>query len=458
MKNHLALRISLSAAGIGAAALLMLPTRAYTTVGFDLDLSQRDARVFDNFSDPQANDNTTPHPNWPGYTGVELAAWKALIEWGSELHGDGSGDPTQPGDVGSGGANFDVTWQGNAPNAGNTSDNVISETSGCGGGVLSFNESGPSGWRIRLCDQWTWDDGPGDPVPGALDVQAVLTHEFGHVLGLGHSNVTGSTMFPSISGNGINMRSLSADDQAGVQAIYGVKSPTKPHVDAVLGSTTLTILGRNFSASGNEVWFTQAGGNPTGDPVKITGVIATQGGTVISIPAPAGAGAGDVLVRAAALGHSALSNAYPWSPTDCEAPADYCVAKVNSQGCTPDIDFIGSPSASNPSPFLITATQALNNKTGLLLYGYAPAATPFQGGTLCFLGTLKRTPSQNSGGNPPPNDCSGSYSFDFNARIQSGIDPNLAIGTNVFAQYYTRDAASSFGVGLTNALAFTVCP
>ena len=100
----------------------------------------------------------------------------------------------------------------------------------------------------------------------------------------------------------------------------------------------------------------------------------------------------------------------------------------------------------------------LNNKTGFLIYGYTPANTPFQGGTLCFSGTLKRTPAQNSGGNPPPNDCSGSYSFDFNTRIASGIDPNLVVGRDIYAQYYSRDPASSFAVGLTNALAFTICP
>jgi len=445
--------------GLGVAAVLLFPltTAAFTVQGFGLDLSQRDVRVFDNFTDPQANDNTTPHPSWPGYTGVELAVWKAYSEWGSELHGDGAGDPSQPGDVGSGGANFDITWQGNAPAAGGTMDNVVSEMH-CGGGVNSFVETGPSGWRIRLCSEVLWDDGPGDPVFGAVDIQGAVCHEYGHALGLGHSTVPGSTMYPSPSGNGVAARSIEADDRAGIQFIYGARSATKPHVDSVLGSTSLTIVGANFSASGNEVWFTQASSNPTGDPVKATGVSSSANGTVISLSAPASAGPGDVLVRRVGAGGDALSNAFPWSPSACPAPADYCVAKTNSQGCTPAIGFIGSPSASNPTPFLITAEQVLNNKTGFLIYGYTPASTPFQGGTLCFSGTLKRTPPQSSGGNPPPNDCSGTYSFDFNARIASGIDPNLVVGRNVCAQYYSRDPGASFAVGLTNALAFTICP
>jgi pyrimidine deaminase RibD-like protein len=96
-------------------------------------------------------------------------------------------------------------------------------------------------------------------------------------------------------------------------------------------------------------------------------------------------------------GHAALSNAFPWSPDECAAPADFCTAKVNSQGCTPRMGFVGSPSATDSTPFLVTADQVLNNKTGFLIYGFTPAATPFQGGTLCFSGTLKRTPAQNSG-------------------------------------------------------------
>jgi len=460
MKPLHALRIALSAAGLCAAAFLVEPrlARAFSVIGPGLSTSQRDVRVFDNFTDPQANDNTTAHPNWPGATGVELAVWKAVSEWGSERHGDGSGDPSQPAGVGSGGANFDAVWQGNAPGIGSIDDNVVSEVSGCGAGVLLYTEVGTSGWRMRLCDSVVWGDGPGDPGAGIMDVQGLVCREYGHLLGLGNTIVGGSTMFPSISGNGVSARSIEFDDRAGVQFIFGVASPTKPHVDAVLGSTSLTIVGRNFPPTGNEVWFTQAGGNPTGDPVKAIGVSSTAGGTVIALAAPAGAGAGDVIVKKAGAANDAFSNAFPWSPSACPVPADFCTPKLNSEGCLPAIGFVGTPSASSATPCLITATQVLNNKTGFLIYGYTPASTPFQGGTLCFSGTLKRTPAQNSGGNAPPNDCSGSYSFDFNARIASGIDPNLVVGRNIVAQYYSRDPAASFGVGLTNALAFTICP
>ena len=148
---------------------------------------------------------------------------------------------------------------------------------------------------------------------------------------------------------------------------------------------------------------------------------------------------------------------------DCPAsgPTTYCTAKTNSQGCTPAIAFSGSPSASSGAPFAITASQVINQKTGLLLYGYGQASTPFQGGTLCIAAPLVRTAPQDSGGtSPPAADCSGTYSYDFNARIQSGADPALVAGATVAAQYWYRDPAdpTGFATGLTDAVTFTIGP
>ena len=93
-------------------------------------------------------------------------------------------------------------------------------------------------------------------------------------------------------------------------------------------------------------------------------------------------------------------------------PTTYCTAKTNSLGCVPAIAAVGIPSATS-TPFDITAANVLNNKNGLLFYGYnGPTNTPFLGGTLCVAPPLRRTTVQNSGGNPPPNDCSGSYVLD----------------------------------------------
>jgi hypothetical protein len=136
----------------------------------------------------------------------------------------------------------------------------------------------------------------------------------------------------------------------------------------------------------------------------------------------------------------------------------YCTAKTNSQGCVPSMSWNGLPSASLDSPFVVQATNVLNNKSGLLFYGYAQASIPFQGGVKCIPAPTKRTPIQNSGGNPPPDDCSGAYTFDFRARIQSGIDPNLVPGAAVYAQFWSRDPQSASTTGLTDAVCFTIQP
>jgi hypothetical protein len=62
---------------------------------------------------------------------------------------------------------------------------------------------------------------------------------------------------------------------------------------------------------------------------------------------------------------------------------------------------------------VVSASQVLNNKNGLLFWGPSAQASPFAGGTKCIAAPTRRTPLQGSGGNPPPNDCSGSYSFAF---------------------------------------------
>ena len=131
------LSLSLPLVALGGAAVLSTAssTKGWTTIGGSLNLNQRDVRVFNNFGNAAANNNTTPDANFPGYDGAEMAIWKAIVEWGSELHGNGNGDPHQPGELGSGGANFDASWQGNHTAIGGSNGNTVSERRTTGGFV-----------------------------------------------------------------------------------------------------------------------------------------------------------------------------------------------------------------------------------------------------------------------------------------------------------------------------------
>jgi hypothetical protein len=139
-------------------------------------------------------------------------------------------------------------------------------------------------------------------------------------------------------------------------------------------------------------------------------------------------------------------------------PGVYCTAKVNSLGCTPAMSWAGASSASSPTQFLVTCSNVLNQRVGLLTYSYAPRNTPYQGGTLCIATPFVRTNAMNSGGSPSGSDCTGAYAFDFNAHIQSGVDPALVVGAEVFAQYRARDPQASSSSSLSNGLRFLVNP
>ncbi len=435
---------------LAGAAALVLPTatRAYTHTGDVLDIPVRDFRVFNNFSDPEANDNTTPHPQFPGHTGAVMAIWKASVEWGSRLHGSGEGDPSQPGDLGSGGANFDASFQGLATGVGGTNDNIHSEVSGCSGGVIGYVETPSSdGWRIRYCAEYCWDDGPDENIsPGCYDLQGVATYLYGIALGMGHSSVPGSTMYPAMTGSGVPARSIEADDIAGIQALYGAAASTKPVVAGVTHwGGLVTITGQGFGATGNDVWFTG---------VKVTGLTSNHGGTRITMQLPLGAQPGDVLVRAPFTGHGSLSNAWPFDPTGpgCPPPASYCIGAPNSAGAGATMSWIGSTSVAAND--LVLQTVGLPpTQFGLFYYGPNQIQIPFGDGFRCVGGGVHRLGVKLSS-------AGGEASWALDITSPPSPPGQITAGSTWNFQLWYRDPAGPGGSGFnfSDGLNSTFCP
>lgn len=75
--------------------------------------------------------------------------------------------------------------------------------------------------------------------PGKYDIQSVVTHEVGHLLGLDHSALLSSVMSPYPSPGQLDQRTLSYDDMAGVAEIYYQNSAVTS-TGAIGGTVTLT--------------------------------------------------------------------------------------------------------------------------------------------------------------------------------------------------------------------------
>jgi hypothetical protein len=65
------------------------------------------------------------------------------------------------------------------------------------------------------------EDPNGSGCSGEFYVEGVMVHEVGHGLGLGHTSVSGATMFPSVSGCNNSPASTAADDENAIVALYG---------------------------------------------------------------------------------------------------------------------------------------------------------------------------------------------------------------------------------------------
>jgi hypothetical protein len=144
-----------------------------------------------------------------------------------------------------------------------------------------------------------------------------------------HSFAGGSpTMSEFSNGTGVVDRSINADDQAGIQAIYGLanSSGTKPTISQVVNlGSQIRIFGTNFTLNNNQVWFTRLNpgstGGSGGDPIKVTGLSAENNETEILVNIPASAGPGDLLVKRNSSGQESTSAPFPFDPFAVPPPA-----------------------------------------------------------------------------------------------------------------------------------------
>lgn len=452
-------------AAITGAALLLFPVQhsmAYSTLGGELGFTQRDVRVFNNFDDFHANNNTNAEANFPGYTGCYLALWKGTVDWASELRGGtGDGDSTQPGGLGSGGANFDAFWAGAADGIGSSNSNIMSAISGCESGLVAYCETPISdGWRIRYCEEWQWDDGPGAPLNNRMDLQGVCAHEYGHALGLGHSDDGSATMYPSINSDGVIERSIESDDIAGVQYIYGVRNANKPKITNVaVSGLTLTISGSGFSSSSNQVWFTPAGITSTGGDPKVSLTNISSDGSTITVAIPTNAGPGDVMVKSSGNGNGDISNAWPLTfipGGGCITPSNYCSSTPNSGspfGAVMGFEGLASYTANE---LVLKCYGAVPNQFGIFYYGPAQTSVPFGNGQRCigagFQGTFRLPVIQTDSFGDA------SYALDYNQAPMNAGNGIIVDGMEYNFQFWFRDPGVGANFNLSDGLNVLFCP
>lgn len=156
--------------------------------------------------------------------------------------------------------------------------------------------------------KFQWDSYRGNVRSSGWDIRRVALHEFGHVLGLDHPDEHGQSVTALMNSTLGNLDSLTADDIAGVQSLYGggvtsniVFPPRNEPADFYnqLGGVYQNELGAAASATyvdaeGRVIWLTEYARQRTGQCSHASATqntinqITGSGGTLVCAVTPAG--------------------------------------------------------------------------------------------------------------------------------------------------------------------------
>jgi hypothetical protein len=220
---------------------------------------------------------------------------------------------------------------------------------------------------------------------------------------------------------------------------FGPDSPGTLYTEVTIGTTTEVVGGVDWT-----------GAHVEGETYALH-QITVSGGSVT------------VLVDNSLAPGDASCNGFQFVQTGiiCNNPVAYCTAGTSSVGCQAQIAATGTPSATAPNGFVLTATTVEAQKDGLFFYGVnGRQANPWgnsssyncvvppvkRGGLLMGIGTL--------------GSCNGGFNQDLNALWTANPAKNPGTGALVQAQLWYRDPfnTSNQTTSFSNAIEFTVCP